>query len=205
MSARRKRLRKPAGDGPGRFRMQHGGVVRRARSREDIAGAVYVDESESPLVWLARRKDRDGRPFISPGQLLAGERLRADFTRAGLTPRVTANWIAPVAQGKRGANDGAGYVDLVLAAKDRLARTLDAVGPEFAGLLLDVCCFLKGLETIEAERRWPPRTARVVLSLALEKLVRHYGIAEEAHGPHRARTRAWQAEGARPTMDGEGG
>jgi hypothetical protein len=202
MTARRKRYRAPVGEEPGRFRLQHGGIARRARSRDDTIGAVYVDEAESPLVWLARRKDRDGRPFIAPAQLLAGERIRADFTRAGLTPRVTANWIAPVAQGRRGTADGTGFVDLVLAAKDRLARTLDAVGPEFAGLLLDVCCFLKGLETVERERRWPPRTARVVLSLALDRLARHYGIADEVRGAAGARTRVWQAEGARPTIDG---
>jgi hypothetical protein len=41
-----------------------------------------------------------------------------------------------------------------------------------------------------------------VLGLALGRLARHYGIALEVRGPARARTRAWQAEGARPTIDG---
>jgi hypothetical protein len=187
-----------------RFRAQHGGIARRPRDGGNDTGAVLINEAESPLAWLARRRARGGSPFLRPVQLLAGERLRTDFTRAGLTPRVTANWIAPVAQARRGAaGDGVeAFADLVLAAKDRLARTLDAVGPEFAGLLLDVCCFLKGLETVERERRWPPRTARVVLSLALDRLVRHYGIEAEARGPTRAPTRAWQAPDARPTIDG---
>lgn len=204
MKARRNKRAAGAAETPDSFRCQHGGIVRRSRVRGEPIGAAYANDAESPLAWLARRKGPDGRPFVSPLQLAAGERLRADFTRAGLTPRVTANWIAPIAQGRRagGGESAAAFTDLVIAAKDRLARTLEAVGPEFAGLLLDVCCFLKGLETVERERRWPPRAARIVLTLALDRLARHYGIELEARGPAHARTRGWQADGARPTMDG---
>ena len=204
MSARRKPRRFAADpDAPDRYRAQHGAIARRPRSREDAVGAHYVEQAESPLAWLARRRGSDGRRFIDAAQLEAGERLRADFTRAGLTPRVTANWIAPVAQERRAAaGEGtAAFADAVIAAKERLSRALDSAGAEFSGLLLDVCCFLKGLETVERERRWPPRSARIVLSLALDRLARHYGIAHEARGPARTRTRAWQAEGARPVMD----
>jgi hypothetical protein len=202
VKARRKKTRADRADNaPGDFRRQHGGIARLPRNE---AGAVFANEAESPLAWLARRKGPDGVPFISPLQLAAGERLRADFTRAGLTPRVTANWVAPIAQGRRsgGGDSAAAFTDMVIAAKERLAKTLDAVGPEFAGLLLDVCCFLKGLEVVERERRWPPRAARIVLTLALDRLARHYGIEIEARGPAQSRTRVWQAEGARPTMDG---
>jgi hypothetical protein len=201
-ASRRKRIPVAVGEAPDRFRLQHGGVVRRRRVRGDDLDATHVNEAESPLAWLARRKDRDGRPFVLPGQLLAGERLRADFTRAGLTPRMTANWGAPVERMRGSGSDGMTIADVVIAAKERLARTLDAVGPEFAGLLLDTCCFLKGLETVERERSWPPRTARIVLSLALDRLARHYGIEVEARGPSRSPMRAWQSAGARPSIDG---
>lgn len=204
MRQARGRHKEAAGAGaPDCFRRQHGGIAPLAPG-DDAAGARYVNEAESPLAWLARRKGPDGRPFVSPLQFAAGERLRADFTRAGLTPRVTANWIAPVSQGRRagGGEAAAAFTDLVIAAKERLARALDAAGPEFSGLLLDVCCFLKGLEAVERERRWPPRAARIVLTLALDRLARHYGIELEARGPGRARPRSWRAEGARPTIDG---
>lgn len=202
MSARRKRKPRERAGAPNAFRLQHGGIARVRPSGE--AQALHVNEAESPLAWLARRKGPDGKPFIAPVQLAAGERLRAEFTRAGLSPRVTANWVAPIARGRR-SGDGsaaAAFTDQVIAAKERLARTLEAVGPEFAGLLLDICCFLKGLETVERERRWPPRAARIVLTLALDRLARHYGIEVEGRGPAFSRTRSWQAEGARPVMDG---
>lgn len=181
---------------------QHERIVPRVRHRDDTVDATHMDESESPLAWLARRQDKEGKPLIDSAQFAAGERLRADFTRAGLTPRVTANWIAPVAQGRRGGSDGtAAFSDAVIAAKERMRRALESVGPEFSGLLLDVCCFLKGMEIVERERRWPPRTAKVVLGLALNRLARHYGIAVEVTGASRSATRAWQAPGARPTME----
>ena len=65
---------------------------------------LTVDLAESPLAWLARRKGRDGRPLIEPEQFQAGERLRADFTRAQLMPHITANWTARAAgDGQHGA------------------------------------------------------------------------------------------------------
>ena len=195
-----KKVRKPAAK---EFLSQHG--VSRARSETvHIApDAKLVNESESPLAWLARRKDTNGKPMIDAVQFAAGERLRADFTRAAMTPRIGANLTSPVAHGRRGGGgeNAANFSDLVIAAKERLDHALDAVGPEFSGLLLDVCCFLKGLETVEHERSWPRRTSKIVLGLALDRLARHYGLTTKIIGKHRVPLRAWQAEDARPTMD----
>jgi hypothetical protein len=186
----------------GDFLSQHG-VSRVGGEQTRIApDALLVNESESPLAWLARRKDTNGKPMIDAAQFAAGERLRADFTRAAMTPRIGANLSAPVAHGRRSAGESsANFSDLVIAAKERLNHALDAAGPEFSGLLLDVCCFLKGLETVERERGWPRRTSKVVLGLALDRLARHYRIVVQITGKNRANIRSWQAEDARPTMD----
>lgn len=157
---------------------------------------VTVDESESPLGWLARRRGRDGRALIEPHQLLAGERLRADFTGAQLMPRITSNWESPVSGGRRVSTGGGHVADVVIAARQRVRQALDAMGPEFSGLLLDVCCFLKRLEDIERARAWPARSAKLVLQLGLERLARHYGYASRAKGPRRAAVRTWLAEDA---------
>ncbi|MFG1346266.1 DUF6456 domain-containing protein [Xanthobacter autotrophicus DSM 431] len=154
----------------------------------DTPAAPLLNPAESPLAWLARRG------MVDATQLTAGERLRADFTRAQLTPRVTSRWTEV-----RGAGTPEAFSDMVLAAKLRLARAMAAVGPELSGVLLDVCCFLKGLELVERERQWPARTAKVVLGLALDRLASHYGLSRSTTGRPRAPMRSWQAP---PAPDG---
>lgn len=158
---------------------------------------VTIDDSESPLAWLARRRGRDGRALIAPHQFQAGERLRADFTRAQMTPRTTADWSNPISSERRAAPGGPGTAtDGTIAARQRVNAALEAVGPEFSGLLMDLCCFLKGLEDLERTRGWPARSAKVVLQLALDRLARHYGYWEQACGRDHAPVRTWLAEGA---------
>jgi len=179
-----------------RFRAQHLVLAQRQIVAEDGRTNVVIDETESPLCWLAGRRGRDGRALIEAHQLEAGERLRADFTRANLMPRITSDWSNPSSGGRRA--QGGQRADLltntIIASRQRVHHALDAVGPEFAGLLVDVCCFLKGLEVIERDRAWPSRSGKVVLQLALDRLARHYGYAARARGPARSQLRAWSAD-----------
>lgn len=193
--SRRRRRRAPGALEPAidRYRARHLAL----ESQQIDLGAgrvnVTVDDLESPLVWLARRRARSGGVLIEPHQLQAGERLRRDFTVADLMPHTGINWSSPMSGG--GGGSGSGPTDTMTDARRRVHRALDAVGPEFSGLLLDVCCFLKGLEDVERERRWPSRSAKIVLRLALDRLARHYGYAAEVKGPARAAVRSWLAEG----------
>lgn len=183
------------------FRSQHGDVE---RIEEDGIGRV-VDHAESPLSRLARRRDRGGRTYLSPARVTAGERLRADFTLARMMPTVTSNWSTGRVEG--GVGGGlADLTDRAIAARARVEAALTAVGSDLGGVLIDVCCFLKGLETVESERRWPVRSAKVVLDIALGRLCDHYGLADEANGPDRGgRLRAWGSGDHRPTARRGGG
>ena len=180
------------------FRARHLALAKRQIATALGQANVTVDESESPLAWLARRRGRDGRALIAAHQLQAGERLRADFTVAHLMPRTTANWSSPIPSGRRGGGGerAANFTETMIAARQRVHQALDAVGPEFAGLLLDICCFLKRLEDTERERAWPARSAKVVLQLALDRLARHYGYMSEARGRGHAAVRTWLADDA---------
>lgn len=184
------------------FLAQHLTVATRVIDGRDGRARVLSDESESPLVWLARRKGKDGRVLIAPHQLLAGERLRSDFTLAQMMPRTTSNWDLSASRQNHNGGPAMTFTESAIAARQRLRHALDAVGPEFSGLLLDVCCFLKGLEDIECERRWPRSSAKIVLQLGLDRLARHYGYGAEAVGKARARMRNWKAEGVASPSDG---
>jgi len=186
----------------GAFRARHLALAQRQIETELGRGTVTVDEAESPLAWLARRRGRDGRSLIEPHQFLAGERLRADFTIANLMPHTSSNWASPVSDGAKNVGDA---TETMVAARQQVHLALDAVGPEFAGLLVDVCCFLKRLEEVERERTWPLRSAKVVLQLALERLARHYGYAAKARGRLRAALRTWLAEDAEFVVEIAGG
>ncbi len=193
-----RRLSAPEAEQADSFRAQHASYALRQLDRG--ARPTLVNEAESPLAWLARRKDRDGRSFLDAAQLEAGERFRRDIEQAQLLQRVTANWEASINAARRGA-DSAAVSEVAIDARRRLARAFDAAGPELAGLLTDVCGYLKGLEIVESERGWPARSAKVVLRIALDRLARHYGLAVEARGRDRADALLhWGVEDYRPRM-----
>ncbi|MFK3778214.1 DUF6456 domain-containing protein [Agrobacterium sp. NPDC089420] len=129
----------------------------------------------APLISLSRLKERNGKAFFPAEALEAGERLAADFHRGHLNPRVTATWEPRMA--KRTKGEAGGMPDLTeaaMAARARFSRAAEAMGPELSGVAIDICCFEKGLETVERERLWPARSAKLLLRAALLSLARHY-------------------------------
>ncbi|MBV9065151.1 MAG: ATPase [Methylobacteriaceae bacterium] len=194
-------LRRDAAPAPEQFQAQHREVE---ETLLEPHGPVKRNEAESPLAWLARRKDRDGRAMLDPASFAAGERFRNDFTIAGLQPRVTSDWSNPVSGAALG-DRGMHISDVMVAARQRLDAALDALGPELGSLVIDVCGFLKGFETVEAEHGWPARSAKVVLGIALARLATHYGLATGARGPARAKKLLhWGSDDYRPKIAADG-
>lgn len=176
--------------------------------RASRPAAVASNRDESPLAWLRRRKDRDGTPMISQAQFDAGERLRSDFWFAQMTPRVTMSWSPTAAPQRRRRSGmrpamGAEIEEGAAAARERVRRALAGVGPELAGVLIDVCCHLKGLEEAEREAGWPQRSGKVVLQLALTRLARHYGIGDALtkSEPRSAKVRHWGSDDYCPPFE----
>ena len=190
----RRALAEPEEEG---FLDQHREMAVETLVEEGRSRPVLRNLAESPLSALSRLKDRAGVLYFPPDALQAGERLFADFTRAGLQPRLSASWKPRLSSRVKGQAPAAVEIaDTALSARARLTAAIEAMGPELSGVALDVCCFMKGLETVERERQWPARSAKLMLRAALLALARHY-----APPPIRPRRRHhWGTEDFRPEI-----
>jgi len=147
----------------------------KAAAQSERSRRMRYGASESPLIALARRRDKDGKPFLDETLVSAGERLREDFELAQIGPQVTQNWDHFLTAGGRGSFDseahgGRGSSD----AKDRVARALSDLGPGLSDVALRCCCYLEGLELAEKRMGWSARSGKIVLRIALQRLKRHY-------------------------------
>ena len=133
--------------------------------------SVTVNLTESPLGWLL------AHGFVSRRQFDAGERLRSDWERAQLAPRVTMAWdAAPVARARFGsafsADPNGGQID----AKDRFDAAIAAAGPGLADILWRIVCAGEGMRDAETALGWPARAGKLVLTFALDRVAAYYRI-----------------------------
>ncbi len=149
----------------------------RTRGTEALAlrkaddGPLISNMAESPVTRLAIAKG--GRTaFLSVVEASAADRLRRDFELAQMMPHLGVDWSA---DRRGGPSTGDRHEDVMLAARERLDKTLKRIGPDFATLLVDVCCLLIGLADVERKHGLPQRSGKVVLRLGLRALARHYG------------------------------
>lgn len=134
---------------------------------------VTANRGESPILWLARRRGPDGLPWLSPVEVMAAERLRDDFERAGLTGRLTMDWGAvPRDRTARGP----GPAPMASGARRRVRQALAEVGPGLREMLEHVCLCGSALQAAERSLGIPSRTGKVRLKLALDRLARHYRL-----------------------------
>lgn len=150
---------------------------------------------------MRRSERRPGQGFLEPHHLEAARRVSQLFDRAHLTPRVTMHY-SPMP--KAGPNTGAPVqiTDMAAEARQALAEIHRTLPADCAAVVIDVCCYEKGLQAIETERGWPRRSAKLVLRIGLDHLAAHFGLSASATGPKTNGAQSWMGEGARPTEVG---
>lgn len=136
--------------------------IRRARS-------VTVNLTESPLGWL------HARGLVTRRQYDAGERLRSDWERAQLAPRVTMAWdAAPVARGRGGSGSEPDLTGGQIDAKRRFEEAIASAGPGLADILWRTVCAGEGMRDAETALGWPARAGKLVLTFALDRIAAYY-------------------------------
>lgn len=150
------------------------GEQRQGRSSHD-ARRIRYSAAESPLIALARRRDKDGKPFLDETLVGAGERLREDFELSQIGPQVAQNWDHFLTAGGRGSFANGTYAGQGSSdARARVERALSDLGPGLSDVALRCCCYLEGLELAEKRMGWSARSGKIVLRIALQRLKRHY-------------------------------
>ncbi len=138
--------------------------------------------SDSPLTALARRRDKNGAPFLDETLVHAGEQLREDFELAQMGAQVGQNWdhfLTPGTSSSPARSDRSGVM-AASAARKRVADAMAELGPGLSDVVLRCCCYLEGLETTEKRLGWSARSGKIVLRIALIRLKQHY---DETVGP----------------------
>lgn len=154
------------------------GVIDGTRPVADPDGTVRprrANLGESPIAWLARRKDPDGVPYLSAAEAAAGERLREDFHRAGSIGRLTMNWAA-APKDRHAGGERLDPLERGRLARARLRSALASVDPEARDMLVRVCLTGGALEAAERALGLRRRDGKRVLKTALAKLAEHYRI-----------------------------
>lgn len=134
--------------------------------------SVTVNMAESPLGWLF------SRGHVSQRQYDAGERLRADWERAHLAPRVTMAWnAAPVSRSRSGSAPQVDPSGAQIDARARFDGAIHHAGPGLADILWRVVCGGEGMRVAETALGWPARAGKLVLSFALDRVADYYRVS----------------------------
>jgi hypothetical protein len=142
-------------------------------------------------------------PFLAPHHLAAAERLERMIQRAHITQRVTMSYDIGRIGGQRGmGNIVESATDSAAAARQKLNSLAANLPPDCWNVLFDVCGLGKGLQLIETERRWPRRSAKLVLRIGLDQLASVFGLSPHTASAAGGVTRSW-LETRLPLIAGE--
>lgn len=147
------------------------GEILRGNRRRGVR-SVTVNSVESPLGWLL------ARGMVTRRQFDAGEQLRSDWERGGLSARVTMQWdAAPIGRQRGGSASVPDLMAGQIDARRRFEAAVAAAGPGLSDILWRVVCSGERMREAETALGWPARAGKLVLVLALDRIADYYRIA----------------------------
>jgi hypothetical protein len=149
---------------------------------------------DDPLARLATGRNASEPAFLAPHHVAAASRFEQLVRRAQLTPRVTMSYSSANVGGRHAANGVEAASEGAADARLRLSRIASSLPADCWGVLFDVCGLGKGLQLVETERRWPRRSAKLVLRIGLDQLSQQFGLSAQATGAEHGPTRGWLHE-----------
>ena len=146
---------------------------------------VTLNAATGPLVWLRQRRDKDGAPLISDAQFKAGQRFASELQRGALVPGLGNSFagLGIKVDVSTGHENGSEQItDSVIQARRSVEDATKFLGKDLAAVAVDVCLMEQKLADVERKHGWPVRSAKVVLTIALERLAFHYGYVSRLGG-----------------------
>lgn len=135
----------------------------------------------SPIFKLYNRQKSSPNSYLTVSHLKAGQTIFDIFTNTKLTPNVTTN-VERLMAGPQKHYMGTkteNVSDKSYNARKKLYNILEYLGDEFAAIIVEVCIFGSGLVVVEKMFDWPARSAKLLLTMALNRLAEYLEIKKE--------------------------
>ena len=152
---------------------------------------------EGPMTILS--VSRNGAPpFMQAHHVQAACQISKMVERAQMRQRTTMSYDPARLGSNKGANSiGPQLSDSALDARANLEKCMKILPGDCAGVVMDICGLQKGLQLVETERKWPRRSAKLILRVGLEQLAEYFGYAHSTTGIASANSKNWIETGFR--------
>ena len=171
--AGRARVRRAGAAPDERFREQHGKIVARAVVDADgVLRQVRGLDCAAAVKRLGQLHDGNGAPFLTPDELAAAARLRADWDLGQIGLVRGSDWsAAPMGKTARGpGNAREGALAAHCDARRRVSEALEGLAGPLRRVVERVCLYEEGLAALERQEGWPERSGKIALKLGLAQL-----------------------------------
>lgn len=153
--------------------------------------------AKGPLGTLSVGK-KGAPPFMQRHHVEAAKKIEKLVELAQMRQRTTMSYD-PTRVGATSGSDFAGpeLGERAIDARNTLNVCLGKLPADCAGVVLDVCGLQKGLQLVEQERKWPRRSAKMILRVGLDQVAAHFGLTATVSGSQSNKPQQWMQHGFR--------